>query len=461
VSEIDPGNTQAGGCAQDWGSSDQPLRGLNGVQNLRIRVPRRDVCTAEGCYLQFSHVLRITFGLTSRPVSGGFDTKYASKDVPLRLVTSKFGDVGHASQVEINNRLSALSTESDGSAVNEAYGYLLSENSRATRPKSLEHYAGQKDTPAPVLTPVSMSPPSLPYTPVQRPVSSHQPASPLSPQAESFADSRDPRPVSSTSTPASGDQFWFGPLPPVPTRPSKRQSTIAEVVTAAWADDSIPVLPAQSVPASPGGTPAHKESQSSSSDTVSPKLVRPVSTEKCISTTPSLDDGLRIHATADSNASTECMSTRDAIVYTSDSLTSKHLSASSSMDFEGSESSAATKGQNSPAEDPALSEFRDPSATGTFRSALSSPSSGDYEESQMSVVEKRGSAQSEGETIVCTPEGLCGHKFDEITSRRYSTSPELAIKKLELLSLPELEPLDFGRSLDLVSTHGDASNFSF
>ncbi|ORX68205.1 hypothetical protein DL89DRAFT_294127 [Linderina pennispora] len=419
---------------KDWGSSDQPLRGLNGVQNLRIRVPRRDVCTAEGCYLQFSHVLRITFGLTSRPVSGGFDTKYASKDVPLRLVTSKFGDVGHASQVEINNRLSALSTESDGSAVNEAYGYLLSENSRATRPKSLEHYAGQKDTPAPVLTPVSMSPPSCPYTPVQRPVSSHQPASPLSPQAESFGDSRDPRP---------------------------RQSTIAEVVTAAWADDSMPALPAQSVPASPVGTPTHKESQSSPSDTVSPKLVRPVSIEKCISTTPSLDDGLRIHATTDSNASTECMSTRDAIVYTSDSLTSKHLSASSSMDFEGSESSAATKGRNSPAEDPALSEFRDPSVTGTFQSALSSPSSRDYEESQMSVAEKRGSAQSEGETIVCTPEGLCGHKFDEITSRRYSTSPELAIKKLELLSLPELEPLDFGRSLDLASTHGDASNFSF
>ncbi|KAJ1928364.1 hypothetical protein FBU59_007136, partial [Linderina macrospora] len=122
VSEIDPSNTQTGGSAHDWGNPDQPLLGLNGVQNLRIRVPRRDVCTAEGCYLQFSHVLRITFGLTSRPASGGFDTKYASKDVPLRLVTTKFGDVGHASQVEINSRLSALSTESDGSAVNEAYG---------------------------------------------------------------------------------------------------------------------------------------------------------------------------------------------------------------------------------------------------------------------------------------------------------------------------------------------------
>ncbi|KAJ2303099.1 hypothetical protein IWW55_003098, partial [Coemansia sp. RSA 2706] len=120
VSEIDP-SALNGMAAKDWGSSSgsPPLRGLEGVQNLCIRVPRRDVCTSEGFFLKFSHVLRLTFGLTSRPSNGRFDTKYATKDVPLRLVTSKFGDVGRMSQVEINRRLSALTTESDGSMVSE------------------------------------------------------------------------------------------------------------------------------------------------------------------------------------------------------------------------------------------------------------------------------------------------------------------------------------------------------
>ncbi|KAJ2789486.1 hypothetical protein H4R20_007172, partial [Coemansia guatemalensis] len=154
VSELDP-SALNGLAAKDWGSShsassgEPPILGLDSVQNLHIRVPRRDVCTAEGFFLKFSHVLRLTFGLTSRPSHGRFDTKYATKDVPLRLVTSKFGDVGRMSQVEINKRLSALTTESDGSMVSEAYGYLLSENSRAARPTPLESIASTSEMPAP------------------------------------------------------------------------------------------------------------------------------------------------------------------------------------------------------------------------------------------------------------------------------------------------------------------------
>ncbi|KAJ2328000.1 hypothetical protein GGH92_009946, partial [Coemansia sp. RSA 2673] len=78
--------------------------GLAGVQDMLIRVPRRDVCTADGATLSFSHVLRLTFDLAD---SRGAAVS-ATKDVPLRLVTSKFGHVGRASQAEINRRLSAL-----------------------------------------------------------------------------------------------------------------------------------------------------------------------------------------------------------------------------------------------------------------------------------------------------------------------------------------------------------------
>ncbi|KAJ2535394.1 hypothetical protein IWW43_001669, partial [Coemansia sp. RSA 1935] len=172
VSEIDP-SALSGMSAKDWGASSgsQPLLGLDGVQNLRIRVPRRDVCTSEGFFLKFSHVLRLTFGLTSRPSNGRFDTKYATKDVPLRLVTSKFGDVGRMSQVEINRRLSALTTESDGSMVSEAYGYLLSENSRAVRPTPLEAFTGNSEIPSPSIVSI-MDPSCRPYTPGGRPMSS-------------------------------------------------------------------------------------------------------------------------------------------------------------------------------------------------------------------------------------------------------------------------------------------------
>ncbi|KAJ1818330.1 hypothetical protein LPJ75_001479, partial [Coemansia sp. RSA 2598] len=165
VSEIDPSVLNSAE-AKDWGTSShsQPLVGLHKIENLHIRVPRRDVCTAEGHFLSFSHVLRLTFGLTSRPSNGHFDTKYATKDVPLRLVTSKFGDVGRMSQVEINKRLSALTAEGDGCVRSAAYGYLLDENSRVPRPAPLELYDGRKDVPAPTIEPL-MDPTSRPYTP--------------------------------------------------------------------------------------------------------------------------------------------------------------------------------------------------------------------------------------------------------------------------------------------------------
>ncbi|KAJ1947882.1 hypothetical protein GGF37_000029 [Kickxella alabastrina] len=153
VTEVDPSaliNLPAA-RTRDSSSSSLPLPRLNGVQSLHIRVPRSDVCTAEGFFLSFTHVLRLNFGLTSRSSSGQLDTKHVTKDIPLRIVTSKFGDVGSASQVEINKRLSALTTESDSYAVSAAYGYLLSENSRVPRPESLEPYAGCRGVPAPRL----------------------------------------------------------------------------------------------------------------------------------------------------------------------------------------------------------------------------------------------------------------------------------------------------------------------
>ncbi|KAJ2761572.1 hypothetical protein IWQ56_005231, partial [Coemansia nantahalensis] len=171
----------------DKGADDRAVPGLDGMQSLRIRVPRRDVCTTEGHFLKFAHVLRLTFGLTSHHAGSRRNTKYATKDVPLRLVTSKFGDVGRMSQAEINRRLSALTTESDGGAVSEAYGYLLSENSRAARPAPLESFATAIDMPAPIIVSTTDYAVSRPSTPLpMRPLSSDActgPQTPLSPGA--------------------------------------------------------------------------------------------------------------------------------------------------------------------------------------------------------------------------------------------------------------------------------------
>ncbi|KAJ2788057.1 hypothetical protein GGI15_000232 [Coemansia interrupta] len=232
VSEIDPSSLNNPG-AKDWGTSaaSQPLMGLHGVQNLRIRVPRRDVCTAEGYFLSFSHVLRLTFGLTSRPANGQFDTKYATKDVPLRLVTSKFGDVGRMSQVEINKRLSALTTESDGGAVSAAYGYLLTENSRVLRPESLVAYAGRKETPAPRLE-VLVDPNSRPYTPSPQSIMT---SDCMTPTSMTTAEMRTPtihrqqiheRDSTGPAAPCPGADSLAAPSTPIPERPIKRSSAI-------------------------------------------------------------------------------------------------------------------------------------------------------------------------------------------------------------------------------------------
>ncbi|KAJ2725500.1 hypothetical protein GGI07_001256 [Coemansia sp. Benny D115] len=259
VSEIDPSALENLAAAKDWGtraaSTSSQIAGLSGVQNLRIRVPRRDVCTAEGFFLTFTHVLRLTFGLTSRPSNGRFDTKYATKDVPLRLVTSKFGDVGRMSQAEINKRLSALTTESDGSAVSAAYGYLLGENTRAHRPESLDQYAGRRDVPSPRMESL-FNTEYRPYTPASECSTpqtldhsihtggggraradsgySDAPLSPLSPSTESRIVPLTPLPLcpavpgpARRSLPppppppqlVPKDGFQFGPLPPVPTEP--------------------------------------------------------------------------------------------------------------------------------------------------------------------------------------------------------------------------------------------------
>ncbi|KAJ2454903.1 hypothetical protein EV183_001164 [Coemansia sp. RSA 2336] len=266
VSEIDP-SALSGVSAKDWGasSSSQPLLGLDGVQNLQIRVPRRDVCTSEGFFLKFSHVLRLTFGLTSRPSNGRFDTKYATKDIPLRLVTSKFGDVGRMSQVEINRRLSALTTESDGTMVSEAYGYLLSENSRAARPTPLESFAGNREIPAPTIVSV-MDPMSQSFVTNERPISSgvYSNMSEASPDRSTFCpdssqscldakrtslvpsavptQKTDQLPV---QTLVDSDGFESRPLPPLPTatyaevKPAEPTDTRQDVEVASQHGDAL------------------------------------------------------------------------------------------------------------------------------------------------------------------------------------------------------------------------------
>ncbi|KAJ2813879.1 hypothetical protein H4S07_000333 [Coemansia furcata] len=168
---------------------------LTGVHDMHIRVPRRDVCTADGAALSFAHVLRLTFELASLTTSA--DSHVATKDVPLRLVTSKFGDVGRASQVEINRRLSALTAESDGGVVSEAYGYLLGETGRASRPMSL-------DT---LLATAAGSVPQPCIVALGRPT--ERPSPPLSVRSTA----QDSCVVPPTPAPPA---FQFGPLPPLP-----------------------------------------------------------------------------------------------------------------------------------------------------------------------------------------------------------------------------------------------------
>ncbi|KAJ2027676.1 hypothetical protein IWW57_002495 [Coemansia sp. S610] len=183
-------------------SDDSP--GLTGVQDMHIRVPRHDVCTADGAALSFAHVLRLTFELAS--LTNSADSRVATKDVPLRLVTSKFGDVGRASQVEINRRLSALTAESDGGAVSEAYGYLLHETGRASRPMSLDA----------LLSAAAGSVPQPCIVALGRPT--ERPSPPLSVRSAA----QDSCVVPPTPAPPA---FQFGPLPPLPPSSSSCHPT--------------------------------------------------------------------------------------------------------------------------------------------------------------------------------------------------------------------------------------------
>ncbi|KAJ2492898.1 hypothetical protein IWW37_001070 [Coemansia sp. RSA 2050] len=183
-------------------SDDGP--GLTGVQDMHIRVPRHDVCTADGAALNFAHVLRLTFELASLTTNA--DSRIATKDVPLRLVTSKFGNVGRASQVEINRRLSALTAESDGGAVSEAYGYLLNETGRASRPMSLDA----------LLSAAAGSVPQPCIVALGRPA--ERPSPPLSVRSTA----QDSCVVPPTPAPPA---FQFGPLPPLPQSSSSHHPT--------------------------------------------------------------------------------------------------------------------------------------------------------------------------------------------------------------------------------------------
>ncbi|KAJ2747011.1 hypothetical protein GGI20_000907 [Coemansia sp. BCRC 34301] len=174
------------------------VAGEAGVHDMRIRVPRRDVCTADGAALSFGHVLRLTFELAGVATKG---VCVATKDVPLRLVTSKFGDVGRASQVEINRRLSALTAESDGGAVSEAYGYLLNESERAARPMSLDVLLATGEVPQPRIAATNTSSDLSQDSPLQDCCTELR-----SPSQESCVVPPTPAPPA----------FQFGPLPPLP-----------------------------------------------------------------------------------------------------------------------------------------------------------------------------------------------------------------------------------------------------
>ncbi|KAI8324830.1 hypothetical protein GQ54DRAFT_41086 [Martensiomyces pterosporus] len=449
VSELDPSTLS--NPSKDWGTStaEQPLVGLNGVQNLRIRVPRKDVCTAEGFFLHFSHVMRLTFGLTSRPSNGHFDTKYATKDVPLRLVTSKFGDIGHTSQVEINKRLSALTTESDGSAVSEAYGYLLSENSRAARPASFEAYAGCTDAPGPVLARI-VAPGSRPYTPVARPTSSRHPASPLSQDAtdsfvcgdEQSGFSKEP-PSPSPSAPqlrSPQKPFQFGPLPPVPP---KRHSVVSGVASAGR--NSLTLPPIRVAPAASTAAPA------------APRLSRPLSADKCVSTQVSKPDS-QLGSEGNGTCEPSFVEKRDADISTeslksvrSAEACSSYLTAQEPPLADQSDSSSSNE-NNLDLHTPASSSIDSTRSCGSFNSEKQPDADGIQHTAQtarslrrddgaaLAANDKRESSQSEGETIVYVPseEGDAEDAAADTSTRSNTPDP----KHPELPDLPAMEPLD-------------------
>ncbi|KAJ1959408.1 hypothetical protein GGI12_004350, partial [Dipsacomyces acuminosporus] len=418
VSELDPNTLSKEGGAS---GADQPIAGLSGLQNLRIRVPRKNVCTAEGFFLSFSHVLRLTFGLSAaRPLNGNLDTKYATKDIPLRLVTSKFGDVGHASQVEINKRLSALTTESDGTAVSEAYGYLLSENSRVERPEPLVAYVACEEVPGPLLDPV-IALESEACAHAMRPVSAKYPASPLSPLAtESSVCSPDqssfkvptslPSPSPSPSAPqlhSSRLPFQYGPLPPIPDMPSgKHHSMNACLVRTRWE------------------SPASSARPVSVSHTLSAlaSAIRPASVDdNAAGIVEGHDSDAGINTQSpDTAEESSAYTTTPELLLSIERLNSRiSLNLPPEHDAGGSPQTIQAAFIKSPADD------------GNKGGAQT-----------LAVSDKRESSRSEGETIVYSPSEIDDIAdfaiIDDMPTRSNTPDP----KYPKLPSLPTMEPLD-------------------
>ncbi|KAJ2255012.1 hypothetical protein IW137_000942 [Coemansia sp. RSA 1287] len=429
VSEIDP-SALSGMSAKDWGASSgsQPLLGLDGVQNLRIRVPRRDVCTSEGFFLKFSHVLRLTFGLTSRPSNGRFDTKYATKDVPLRLVTSKFGDVGRMSQVEINRRLSALTTESDGSMVSEAYGYLLSENSRAVRPTPLEAFTGNSEIPSPSIVSI-MDPSCRPYTPGGRPMSSGVLSTlSVSPdrmtfgfescgyKRKSLVPSATPSRMSGSAPPMVVDSTGFEcrPLPPLP-KPSHANVNATSVANEQEAQHGDALESAEETALYMVRRQSSSKSSSSSSSCRAPNrdtLVNPPPDSVCAESSNDLEPSQRSSSHSSSASLTSsCGSQQEFDADDTQSCPSKSLDALY---------------QRKHCMDGGLLVH---SAEFTVNREVPS---------KLTISNKRGSAQSEGETIVHSPRS---YKSDEHMFETRYTPDTKPVMRPELPALPVMAPL--------------------
>ncbi|KAJ1811465.1 hypothetical protein LPJ77_000079 [Coemansia sp. RSA 2523] len=429
VSEIDP-SALSGMSAKDWGASSgsQPLLGLDGVQNLRIRVPRRDVCTSEGFFLKFSHVLRLTFGLTSRPSNGRFDTKYATKDVPLRLVTSKFGDVGRMSQVEINRRLSALTTESDGSMVSEAYGYLLSENSRAVRPTPLEAFTGNSEIPSPSIVSI-MDPSCRPYTPGGRPMSSGVlSTSSVSPdrmtfgfescgyKRKSLVPSATPSRMSGSAPPMVVDSTGFEcrPLPPLP-KPSHANVNATSVANEQEALHGDALESEEETALYMVRRQSSSKSSSSGSSCRAPNrdtLVNPPPDSVCAESSNDLEPSQRSSSHSSSASLTSsCGSQQEFDADDTQSCPSKSLDALY---------------QRKHCMDGGLLVH---SAEFTVNREVPS---------KLTISNKRGSAQSEGETIVHSPRS---YKSDEHMFETRYTPDTKPVMRPELPALPVMAPL--------------------
>ncbi|KAJ2441956.1 hypothetical protein IWW46_003267, partial [Coemansia sp. RSA 2440] len=429
VSEIDP-SALSGMSAKDWGASSgsQPLLGLDGVQNLRIRVPRRDVCTSEGFFLKFSHVLRLTFGLTSRPSNGRFDTKYATKDVPLRLVTSKFGDVGRMSQVEINRRLSALTTESDGSMVSEAYGYLLSENSRVVRPTPLEAFTGNSEIPSPSIVSI-MDPSCRPYTPGGRPMSSGVLSTlSVSPDRMTFGSescdykrkslvpSATPSRMSGSAPPMVVDSTGFEcrPLPPLP-KPSHANVNATSVANEQEAQHGDALESAEETALYMVRRQSSSKSSSSSSSCRAPNrdtLVNPPPDSVCAESSNDLEPSQRSSSHSSSASLTSsCGSQQEFDADDTQSCPSKSLDALY---------------QRKHCMDGGLLVH---SAEFTVNREVPS---------KLTISNKRGSAQSEGETIVHSPRS---YKSDEHMFETRYTPDTKPVMRPELPALPVMAPL--------------------